>query len=88
MKRILSARAKLRDALFFLIGCVIAYHEVFLVKEAQPLLIFTVLFLWGLIPAFWGDRATAPPPPPEPPALPPASPSESPPPGPPRAGPG
>lgn len=67
----LKARAKPRDSFFFVVGCVIAYHEVFLAKEAQPLLIFTALFLWGLIPAFWGDRAKpqapSPPLPPDPP---------------------
>jgi hypothetical protein len=71
MNQWLRERAKPRDAFFFLVGCVIAYHEVFVAKEAQPLLIFTSLFLWGLIPAFWNDRAKpeAPPPPssPDPP---------------------
>jgi hypothetical protein len=71
MRAWLRSRAKPRDSFFFLVGCAIAYHEVFMAKEAQPLLIFTVLFLWGLIPAFWGDRAQPqapqPPLPPEPP---------------------
>lgn len=76
----MKLRAKPRDLLFFAIGCVIAYHEVFISESAEPLLIFTVLFLWGLIPAFWGDRAPdqppAPPaPPPEPPHAPEASPA-------------
>lgn len=63
-----SKRAKPRDSFFFIVGCVIAYHEVWVAEEAQPLLIFTALFLWGLIPAFWGDRAKpAAPQPPEPP---------------------
>lgn len=54
------ARAKWRprDAFFFIVGCAIAYHEVWIARDAEPLLIFTVLFLWGLIPAFWGDRPT------------------------------
>lgn len=68
MRELLRSRAKPRDSFFFVVGCVIAYHEVFLAKEAQPLLIFTALFLWGLIPAFWGDRAKPQePPPPTPP---------------------
>lgn len=73
MKAFLRERAKPRDIFFFLIGCVIAYHEVFLADEAEPLLIFTVLFLWGLIPAFWGDRA--PDRPPTPPGKPPSPPA-------------
>jgi hypothetical protein len=40
-------------------------------RDSFFFLIFTVLFLWGLIPAFWGDRAQPqapqPPLPPEPP---------------------
>jgi hypothetical protein len=74
MREYITERAKPRDILFFLIGCVIAYHEVFVSKEAQPLLMFTVLFLWGLIPAFWGDRTPAPPKGPDQPAPPPANP--------------
>ena len=69
MLRTLILRAKPRDLLYFVIGCVIAYHEVFVADAAEPLLIFTVLFLWGLIPAFWGDRA--PDVPPDPPSEPP-----------------
>jgi hypothetical protein len=69
--KLAKERGKPRDSFFFLVGCGIVYHEVWLAKEAQPLLIFTALFLWGLIPAFWGDRAKpeAPPPPspPDPP---------------------
>lgn len=72
-------RAKPRDSFFFAVGCAIAYHEVFVAKEAQPLLIFTTLFLWGLIPAFWGDRSPASPPPPP---SPPPDPSDFPPPDP------
>lgn len=72
MRDFLRAHAKPRDIFFFLAGCAIAYHEVYVADEAEPLLIFTCLFLWGLIPAFWGDRAEAaqpvpPPDPPEPP---------------------
>jgi hypothetical protein len=76
MKRFLRDRAKPRDAFFFAVGCVIAYNQVFMVKEAQPILIFTVLFLWGLIPAFWGDRTPGPPSPPPPPIDPPSGPRE------------
>lgn len=60
-----KSRWKPRDGFFFVAGCAIAYHEVWIAKDAEPLLIFTVLFLWGLIPAFWGDRpasGAAPPP--------------------------
>lgn len=67
MRRWIQERAKPRDSFFFLVGTVIAYHEVFVSDEAQPLLIFTALFLWGLIPAFWGDRKPEPPKPPTPP---------------------
>jgi hypothetical protein len=71
MRAWLRSRAKPRDSFYFLVGCVIAYHEVFMAKEAQPLLIFTALFLWGLIPAFWSDRAKPDtPPPPSPPGPP------------------
>lgn len=79
MKAFLRERAKPRDLLFFAIGCAIAYHEVFVADEAEPLLIFTVLFLWGLIPAFWGDRAPdTPPAPPGKPPTPPGRQDESP----------
>lgn len=74
MLRSLILRAKPRDLLYFAIGCVIAYHEVFVADDAEPLLIFTALFLWGLIPAFWGDRA--PNAPPDPPTRPPEPPRD------------
>lgn len=65
MRDFLRSRAHPRDIFFFLAGCAIAYHEVFVSDEAEPLLIFTVLFLWGLIPAFWGDRVPDAPNPPD-----------------------
>jgi hypothetical protein len=51
---------KPREVLFLLSGGAILYHEVWIANTSDPLLVFTALFLWGLVPAFRADGGALP----------------------------
>jgi hypothetical protein len=66
----IKQHAKPQDAFLFAAGLAILYHEIWGTDEAQAVVIGAALFLMGLVPAFWADRAPSPPPPPGPPSRP------------------
>lgn len=50
------ATKRLRHFFFLLVGLAVLYHEIWQRSTPSPLGVFTALFLFGLIPAFWADE--------------------------------
>lgn len=59
-RRARRSPVKPREVLFLVSGGAILYHEVWVATSSDPLLVFTALFLWGLVPAFRADGGALP----------------------------